>query len=195
MQFDTGQHFLQLRNRPHDVRAFDGVLLHKLKLFGSQSAGLLQDPIVHADFSDVVQQRGNPQFVQILVGKPKFAPNQRGIFRHAARMASRVGVFFVDGSGQHPNGAEKQFAIGFRGFFQFLDVLFDVPGHLVEIFSQLADLRCAANLGALMKFTPADGAGGSSKPVNRLADGHRKKISDHDGDQHHHADERERLAV
>jgi len=50
----------------------------------------------------------------------------------------------------------KQLAILFRRFLQPLDVLFDIAGHLVEVFGQLADFRSPAHRRALMKFTAAD---------------------------------------
>jgi len=73
--------------------------------------------------------------------------------------------------------------------FQPLDVFLDVPGHLVEIFRELADFRSAADGGALVKFAAADGARGGRQPANRPADAHGEKISDKNGDQNDDADE------
>ena len=47
---------------------------------------------------------------------------------------------------------------GPRPASELLDELFDVAGHVVECFGQLADFRGALHGGSLVKFTAADGA-------------------------------------
>ena len=158
VQFDARQHFLQLRNGAHDVRAFDGVLLHQAELFGRKRPRLFQHAILDADFSHVVQQRGNAQLVQLFGGEPKFLPDQCGIFRDAPGVTARVWILFVDGRGEHANRADKQFTVLFRRFFQLLDEFLDVAGHLVEILGELADFQRSSRYGPLMKFAAADGA-------------------------------------
>src|SRR4029077_3705196 len=149
-------------------------LLHQFKFFGVQRTGLFQDTIVDANFSYIMQKRRDTQLVEFFLRESKFACNESGIFRYSAGMASRVGVLFVDGRRQHANGAEEQFTICFGGFLQFFNVLFDVAGHLIEIFGELADFGSATNRGALMKLAAADGSGGSGQTVNWLADGYRE---------------------
>ena len=96
------------------------------------------------------------------------APMIAGIFRDAAGVTARVRILFVDGGGEHADGAEEQLAIFVGGLLQAFDVLFDVARHVVEGFGQLADFRGAAHRRALMKFAAADGARGSGQAANRL---------------------------
>src|SRR5262249_4670395 len=110
-------------------------------------------------------------------------------------MASRIWILFVDRGRQHSDRAYKQFPVFFRRFLQLLDVLFDVAGHFVEIFGQLADFRGAAHRRALMEFASADGWCGRGKTPCWAADADREKVADDDGDQDNDADERKRLAV
>src|ERR1700730_5673667 len=176
MQLDARQHIFQLRNGAHDVRALDGMLFHQVEFFIGDRTRLLQDAVFHADFSNVMKQRGNAQGVQLCGGQSQFLAHQHGIFRHAAGMTARIRIFFVDGRGQHADGANEQLAIFFRRFLQALDVFLDVAGHFVEIFGELADFGGAANGGTLVEFAAADSAGGVGKPANGAADSHRKAI-------------------
>ena len=75
-----------------------------------------------------------------------------GIFCDAAGMAASVGVLFVDGGGEHADGAEEQLAIFRGGLLQALDVFFDVAGHLIEGFGQFADFRGAADLARVREI-------------------------------------------
>jgi len=52
---------------------------------------------------------------------------------------------------------------------------FDVAGHLVEVFGQLADFRRATHRRTLMKFAAADGSRGSHKAAHGAADSDGKK--------------------
>ena len=74
VEFDAGQHVLQLRNGAHDVRAFHGVLLHQLEFFVGELAGLFQDAVVDADLAHVVQQRRDAQPVEIFALSPRPSP-------------------------------------------------------------------------------------------------------------------------
>ena len=56
-------------------------------------------------------------------------------------MTTSVGILFVDGGGEHADGAEEQLAIFGGGLLEALDVLFDVTRHVIEGFGQLADFR------------------------------------------------------
>ncbi len=49
-------------------------------------------------------------------------------------MASGVGILFVNGRGEHADGAQEELAIFFGGLLQAFDVLLDVAGHGVELF-------------------------------------------------------------
>ena len=98
-------------------------------------------------------------------------------------MASRVRILFVDGGGEHADGAEEQLAIFFGGLLQPLDVLLDVAGHVVEVFGQFADFGGARNGRALVKFAAADGARGGGQRANRRADADGEKITEQDGHQ------------
>ena len=62
-----------------------------------------------------------------------------GIFRDAAGVTTGVGILFVDGRGEHADGAEEQLAIFRGGLLQAFDVLLDVARHVVESFGELAD--------------------------------------------------------
>ncbi len=66
-----------------------------------------------------------------------------GIFGDAAGVAAGVGILFVDGGGEHADGAEEEFAIFLGGLLQALDVLLDVARHVIESFGELADFRGA----------------------------------------------------
>jgi len=195
VEFDAGQHLLQLGNGAHDVRAFHGVLLHQLEFLSGEGARLFQDAVVHADFADIVQERGDAQFVEVLFGKSKLARNQCGIFCDAAGVASSVRILFVDCGRQHADGAEEKLPIGFGGLLQLFDVLLDVAGHLVEVFGELADFGGAANGGPLVEFTAADGAGGCGQSADGLADTDSEEIADANGCDDDEADECQSLAV
>jgi len=116
-------------------------------------------------------------------------------FATRPEVTARVGILFVDGRGKHADRTDKQLAIFFGGFLQPLDVLLDVAGHLVEVFSELADFRSPAHGRALVKFAAADCARGGRQAANGSADAHCEEISDENGGQNDNADERQRLAV
>ncbi len=110
-------------------------------------------------------------------------------------MTARVRVLFVDRGGEHADGADEQLAILFCRFLQALDVLFDIAGHFVEVFGQLADFRSAAYRRALMEFTTADGARGCGETADGPADSDCKEVADQDGGEDHDGHESECLAV
>ena len=68
-------------------------------------AGLFQDAIVHADFADVVKQRGNAQAVEVFRVQAQIFADDGGIFCDAAGMTSGIGILFVNGGGEHADGA------------------------------------------------------------------------------------------
>ena len=162
---------------------------------GVKRAGLFQHAIVDTDFADVVKQGGDAQLVQIFGREAQFLGDQRGIFGDAAGVTAGVRILFVDGGGEHADGADEQFAIFFGGFLEALDVLFDVAGHLVEVFGEFADFGGAAHRSTLMEFTAADGAGGGGQAANRAADADGEEVSKEDGDEHDDGNEGERLGV
>ncbi len=147
VQLDAGQHVLQLRDRAHDVGALGRMLLHDLEFFGRERAGLLEDAVVHADLADVVQQGGDAQAVEVLGGETQLSADEQGIVSDAIGMAARVGILFVDGGGEHADGAKEEFAVFLGGLLQLGDIALDVVGHVVEGFGQLADFRGAAGTG------------------------------------------------
>src|SRR5215467_1137066 len=195
VKLDTGKHFLQLRNRAHDVGALNRVLFHQLELFVGERTGLFQYAVVHADLAHVVKQRGNAQLVQIVLGEAQLAADERGVFRDAAGVTAGVRILFVDGGGEHADGAEKKLAVGFRGFLELLDVLFDVAGHFVEVSGQLGDFKRTTHRGALVEFPAADSPRGAGKSADRFADAHSEKISDKNSDEDDQADEGKGLPV
>src|SRR5260370_32105612 len=142
-----------------------------------------------------MQQRGDAQLVQLFRREPQLLADQRRILRHSAGVTARVRILFVDGRGKHSNGTDKQLTVFLGGFLQALDVFLDVAGHLVEVFSELADFRSAAPWGALVKFAAADSASGGRQPANWPADTHREEISDENGGQNDDADECQGLPV
>src|SRR5713226_8195600 len=187
VQLDAGNHFLELRDRAHDVGAFDGVLLHQVELFRSQGAGLFEDAVVHADFTDIVQERGDADFVEILGGKAELLAYEEGVLGYAPGMASRIGILFVDRRGEHADGAKEELVVFFGGFLELLDLFLDVAGHLVEGLREVADFGGAADRGALMEIATADGARGICQAADWRADADCKEIaeeqSDHGGDR------------
>ena len=154
------------------------MLLHQAKFFRRQRPRLFQHAVLDADLSDVMQQRGDAQLVQFFGAEPEFLPDQHRILCHTAGVTARIGILFVDGRRKHTDRADKQLAIFFSGFLQPLDVFLDVAGHLVEVFSELADLGSTTYKRALVEFAPADGASGRRQTANRPADAHREEISD-----------------
>ena len=171
------------------------MLLHQPKFLGRERAGLFQHAVFDTDFSDVVQQRRNAQLVQLFRAESQLLADQRRILGHATGVTARVRILFVDGRGEHADRSDKQLAILFGGFLQALDVFLDVACHLVEIFSELANLRSPADGRALVKFATADRAGGGCQPADGLADAHGKEIPDENGGQNDHHDERQGLLV
>ena len=143
MQFDSRQNVFQLSNRTHDVRALTGMLLHDLEFLGGQCAGFLEHAIVHPDFSDVVKQGRDAQSVQFLGRKVELLADHDRVFGDAIGMAARVGIFFVDGRGEHTNGAQEELAVFLGGLLQTRDIAFDIAGHVVKGLRQFADFRGA----------------------------------------------------
>ena len=163
---------------------FDGVLLHQVEFFVGQLAGFFEHAVIHADFSHVVQERGDAQAVEVFgVQAQRIADDQR-ILGHAPGVTAGVGILFVDGRGEHADGAQKQLAVFLGGELQALDVFLDVAGHLIEGFGELADFGGAAHLHALVKFGAADGARGFDQAANGAGDAEREEISQ--GKRHEH---------
>src|SRR5712692_4096384 len=139
--------------------------------------------VLHADLANVMQQRGNSQPVQLFRRKAQLPGNNHRIFCDAAGVTSRVGILFIDGRGEHADRADEELAIFLRGFLQALDVLFDVAGHLIEVFRELADFRGSAHGRTLMKFAAADGSRRGRQSANRAADADSEKVADEDRGQ------------
>ena len=108
-------------------------------------------------------------------------------------MAAGVRIFFVDGGGEHADGAKKQLAILGGGLLQGLHVLFDLTGHVVERFGQLADLRGSADVDALVEFGAADRGGGLDQPADWPGNSHGEHVAQNDGCQGNDEDEAHRL--
>src|SRR6267154_122491 len=140
-----------------------------------------------------MQERGDAQAVEILGRELQiFADNHR-IFRYAAGVTARVGILFVDGGGEHADGAEEEVAIFGGGLLQAFDVTLDIACHVIEGFRKLPDFGGAAHFDALVEFGTADGAGGEYEAADRARDSHREKIPKHESDECYADDECERL--
>jgi hypothetical protein len=107
MQFDAGEHFGKLRNRAQDVRTLGRVRLHHLELFFGQGAGLFQDVIFDADLANVVELGRDLQnlhegrrLVHLLCYEQRIPCN-------AVRVATGIGIFLVDSTGEHLDGAHE----------------------------------------------------------------------------------------
>ena len=70
-------------------------------------------------------------------------------------MAARIRILFVDGRGEHADGAQEKLVVLLRGLFELIDEFLDVPGHVVEGFGQFADFGGALHGSALVKFAAA----------------------------------------
>ena len=79
-----------------------------------------------------------------------------GILRHTPGMATRVGIFFVDGRREHADRAEEKLVVLVRGLLELIDEFLDVSGHVIEGLGQLADFGCALNGSSLVEFSAAD---------------------------------------
>ena len=108
-------------------------------------------------------------------------------------MTTGIGILFVNGGGEHADGAQEQLAIFGGGLLQALDVLFDVAGHVIEGFGKLADFPGAFDSDAFVKFGAADGAHGFHQAANGARDAEGEKISEEQGDESDAHDEAERL--
>src|SRR5579864_6850488 len=108
-------------------------------------------------------------------------------------MTTRVGILFVDGGGEHADRAEEEVAILGGGLLQAFDVTLDIAGHVVESFGELADFGGAAHFDALVKFSAADSARGKYEAANRARDSDGEEIPEHQRDERHTEDKRQRL--
>src|SRR6201984_1542470 len=102
-------------------------------------------------------------------------------------------MLVVDGGGEHADRAEEEIAIFGGGVLQAFDVALDIAGHVVESFRQLADFGGAAHFDALVEFSAADSARGKYEAANRARDSDGEEISEHQRDERHTEDERQRL--
>src|SRR6202008_481878 len=150
-----------------------------------------QHTVVDADLADVMQQRGNLEFVQLFRRHAHFLRDHGRILRHAPGVTAGVRVLFVDGGRKHADRADEQLAVFFGGFLQALDVLFDVARHQVEVFRQFADFGGATHRRALVKLSAADRACGGRQATYGPADADGEEVSEEDSEQHNHADERQ----
>ena len=69
-----------------------------------------------------MQQRGNAQAVEIFGRELQIFADDHRIFRDATGVTARVGILFVDGGGEHADGAEEEIAIFGGGLLQAFDV-------------------------------------------------------------------------
>src|ERR1700751_534987 len=95
-------------------------------------------------------------------------------------MAAGVGVFFVDGGGEHTNGAKEELVIFGGSLLEPIDKALDIAGHVVEGLSQFADFGGALNRSAFVEFAAANGAGGGGQGADGRADTHGKEIAEND---------------
>ena len=81
------------RDRRQKIGANDDVLLHLVVFTRRQWPGLVQHAIGNAEFSDVVQQRGDVnRFERRVIGDPGLAGEGAGVALDALRMLVRVAV-------------------------------------------------------------------------------------------------------
>ena len=99
-------------------------------------------------------------------------------------MAASVGIFFVDGSGEHLDGTHEQLAVFVSGAFQVFDEMLEFVGHGVESVCQFADFGAAPEINALREVAASEGAAGFGQHVQGIGDAARGKNADQDAQQH-----------
>ena len=95
----------------HDRRALDRVRLHHLELFLRQRGGLADDAVVHADLADVVEQRREPDPLDVLGGQAHLLGDRGRVARDPLGVAARVRVLGVDRLGERPDRGQEQLAV------------------------------------------------------------------------------------
>ena len=117
-------------------------------------------------------------------GQVHFLGDEQGIARDAVGVAARVRIFFVDGSGEHLDGAHEQLAIFFGGALQVFDETFEFIRHGVESVGEFADFGAAPQVDALGEVAAGQGAAGLSEHVQGIGDAARGKDADANAQQH-----------
>ena len=145
----------------------------KFEFFVGQLARLFQHAVVDADFAHVVQQRGDAQPVEIFgIQAQAVAENQR-IFRHAAGVASRVGILFVDGRREHADRAQER-ARDFPSAACFSCSTYSSmsPAMWLNVSASSPISAVPRHGHAFVEFRAADGADGFDQAANRPRDAH-----------------------
>ncbi len=92
-----------------DAVADDHVLLDMLELVGRQRAALGEDVVADADLADVVQEAGQVDVAQFVLGQAERATQLDGGAGHALAVAVRVGILGVDRRGQRTGQTDQKF--------------------------------------------------------------------------------------
>ena len=74
----------------------DHVALHDRPLLVVQAAGLLQDPIGHADLADVVHLGGQREVVLVVSGDLEALPDRRGQAHYLLSVTAEIAVSEID---------------------------------------------------------------------------------------------------
>jgi hypothetical protein len=109
---------LEAREHAQHGPAVLGVLLHEGIFFGVEAPGLAKDGIRDADFTDVVQKRGNFEILKLGFLQAQFLPDAHTPFRQPSAVDAGVEIFQVE---ELIEGADDGIAERGRLFFELLD--------------------------------------------------------------------------
>src|SRR5579863_205698 len=180
VEFDSWNHFFQLRHRSQDVCALSGMGFHDFEFFRSECARLLQDAILDANFADIVQLGGDAHGFDEVFRDAHFFGNHQGIAGDAVGMAASVRVFFVDCASEHLNRAHEQVTVRSGGAFEVEYEVLELFRHDVEGVGKFTDFSAALHVNALRKISSRNGPAEMSEDLQRIrnaaggenADGH-----------------------
>jgi len=104
----AGKHSVQVVEFLDDFEADDGMLLDFLDFFLGQATRLAENAVVDTDLSNVVQQSGEIDIPQILLGQAQFFPKSSGNQCDPFAVTARVGIFGIQRRNQGPHEREQQ---------------------------------------------------------------------------------------
>ena len=89
------------------MSALGGVRLHDVEFLGGECAWLFQDAVLDPDLAHVVQLGGDAHYLHELLRLAHLAGDHHRVARDPVGVAARVGVLFIDRTGQHLDGTHE----------------------------------------------------------------------------------------
>src|ERR1700674_973745 len=160
MQLDARNHVLELGHWTKNIGALCGMSFHDIEFFRGKRPRLLENPVFDANFTDIVELRGDAYSFDEVVGLLHLLRNEHGISSHTVGVTASVRILFVDCARQHLDRSHKELKIFVGSAFEIEDKLLELLRHDIECRGQLPDLRAALELHPLAKAPASNCAAG-----------------------------------